>query len=300
MSLSEIAEAQSEELATDDDVESQALWRGARARIALGWLWMLAAVLIAFTRSATGAILLVARLFRLGFVANFISDPVLTGFKAGIGLVIVVDQLPKVLGVHIDKTGFFRDVLQIIHHVPEASLATLLAVIFGVPLAWWLARARYAVGQGAQQDVLRAQVEITRFEQLRAEYAAYYAACSVRPEHAGNVAYYKGAPDTTRISSIVASVIGTTKDWNMGVATFNPSTALKIDTAGVRIPSPYSSAAPKIPRASRQAQTAKQRRRSRRSSAPTPRSMTPSRRWLARTCPGSAPTTCSRRRRSRT
>jgi cobalt-zinc-cadmium efflux system outer membrane protein len=35
-----------------------------------------------------------------------------------------------------------------------------------------VARARYAVGQGAQQDVLRAQVEITRFEQLRAEQAA--------------------------------------------------------------------------------------------------------------------------------
>jgi outer membrane protein TolC len=35
-----------------------------------------------------------------------------------------------------------------------------------------VARARYAVGQGAQQDVLRAQVEITRFEQLRAQLEA--------------------------------------------------------------------------------------------------------------------------------
>ena len=35
-----------------------------------------------------------------------------------------------------------------------------------------VARARYAVGQGTQQDVLRAQVEITRFEQLRAEQEA--------------------------------------------------------------------------------------------------------------------------------
>ncbi|HSD29214.1 MAG TPA: TolC family protein [Vicinamibacteria bacterium] len=35
-----------------------------------------------------------------------------------------------------------------------------------------VARARYAVGQGAQQDVLRAQVEITRFEQLRAQLQA--------------------------------------------------------------------------------------------------------------------------------
>jgi MFS superfamily sulfate permease-like transporter len=32
---------------------------------------------------------------RLGFIANFISEPVLTGFKSGIGLVIVVDQIPK-------------------------------------------------------------------------------------------------------------------------------------------------------------------------------------------------------------
>jgi outer membrane protein, heavy metal efflux system len=35
-----------------------------------------------------------------------------------------------------------------------------------------VARARYAVGQGAAQDVLRAQLEITRFEQLRAEQEA--------------------------------------------------------------------------------------------------------------------------------
>ena len=38
------------------------------------------------------------RLLRLGFVADFISAPVLTGFKAGIGLVIVLDQVPKLLG----------------------------------------------------------------------------------------------------------------------------------------------------------------------------------------------------------
>lgn len=35
-----------------------------------------------------------------------------------------------------------------------------------------VARARYAVGQGAQQDVVRAQLELTRFEQRRAELAA--------------------------------------------------------------------------------------------------------------------------------
>ena len=61
-----------------------------------------------------GAMLLLARLLRLGFVANFISAPVLTGFKAGIGLVIVLDQLPKLLGIHITKQGFFADLLSVV------------------------------------------------------------------------------------------------------------------------------------------------------------------------------------------
>ena len=72
-----------------------------------------------------GAMLLLARLLRLGFVANFISTPVLTGFKAGIGLVIVLDQVPKLFGLHIEKHGFFRDVLSVAQHLPETSLITL-------------------------------------------------------------------------------------------------------------------------------------------------------------------------------
>jgi len=76
-----------------------------------------------------GAILLVARAFRLGFLANFISDPVLTGFKAGIGFVIVVDQVPKLLGIHIHKTGFFRDVVAIAGQLPETSAATLAVAV---------------------------------------------------------------------------------------------------------------------------------------------------------------------------
>ena len=76
-----------------------------------------------------GLMLLLARLFRLGFIANFISDPVLTGFKAGIGLVIVVDQFPKLLGLHIHKEGFFRDLIAIAGQVPETSLATLAVAL---------------------------------------------------------------------------------------------------------------------------------------------------------------------------
>ena len=72
-----------------------------------------------------GAMLVLASLLRLGFVANFISEPVLAGFKSGIGLVIIVDQIPKLLGFHIQKTGFFRDIVAIVQHLPQTSLTVL-------------------------------------------------------------------------------------------------------------------------------------------------------------------------------
>lgn len=71
-----------------------------------------------------GIMLLLAAVLRLGFVANFISTPVLTGFKAGIGLVIVFDQVPKLLGIHIQKEGFFRDLLSLVREAPHTSLLT--------------------------------------------------------------------------------------------------------------------------------------------------------------------------------
>ncbi len=81
-----------------------------------------------------GAFLLLAGILRLGAVANLISEPVLTGFKAGIGLVIVLDQLPKLLGIHITKAGFFRDILSIGHHLSELSVPTLVMALAMIAL----------------------------------------------------------------------------------------------------------------------------------------------------------------------
>lgn len=76
-----------------------------------------------------GAMLIVASVLRFGFVANFISDPVLAGFKAGIGLVIVVDQIPKLLGIHIHKAGFLRDIGAIFQQLPQTSRITLAVAV---------------------------------------------------------------------------------------------------------------------------------------------------------------------------
>src|SRR5215470_16838955 len=91
------------------------------------------------TASATlallvGAALLLACVLRLGFVANFISEPVLVGFKAGIGLVIVVDQIPKILGIHIVRTGFLRNVLATLQGISHANLATVAVAIVMIVL----------------------------------------------------------------------------------------------------------------------------------------------------------------------
>jgi SulP family sulfate permease len=88
--------------------------------------------LIAATATLTlvvGGLLLLARLLRLGFAANFISIPVLTGFKAGIGLVILLDQAPKLLGLHITKHSFFEDAFSLVQHIAETSLPTLAVAV---------------------------------------------------------------------------------------------------------------------------------------------------------------------------
>jgi high affinity sulfate transporter 1 len=72
-----------------------------------------------------GAILVVASILRLGFVANFISEPVLVGFKAGIGIVIVLDQVPKLLGFHVKGGTFFQKLGATLQHLPQTSLPTL-------------------------------------------------------------------------------------------------------------------------------------------------------------------------------
>jgi high affinity sulfate transporter 1 len=76
-----------------------------------------------------GALLLLAGWLRLGFVASFLSESVLVGFKTGIGLVILVDQLPKLFGLAIEKQGFFRDLGSLLHRLPHTSGFTLLVSV---------------------------------------------------------------------------------------------------------------------------------------------------------------------------
>ncbi len=87
-----------------------------------------------------GLFLILASFLRLGLLANFISTPVLTGFKAGIGVVIFVSQLGKVLGLSVPSgSSVFATLTFILTNLgqinwPTVALAALtLAILILLP-----------------------------------------------------------------------------------------------------------------------------------------------------------------------
>lgn len=58
-----------------------------------------------------GVMLMRAAVFKLGFLANFLSKPILVGFVGGLAVDILVSQIAKMLGVKIDSGGEFVDKL---------------------------------------------------------------------------------------------------------------------------------------------------------------------------------------------
>ncbi|BHH84759.1 SulP family inorganic anion transporter [Desulforhopalus sp. 52FAK] len=74
----------------------------------------------------TGVFLVVAGFFRLGFIANFLSQPILTGYLTGASLIIMVGQLPKLLGIPVEASGFFPKVAQLANRIGQVHLPTLI------------------------------------------------------------------------------------------------------------------------------------------------------------------------------
>src|SRR4051794_22629903 len=77
----------------------------------------------------TGLAALAAGLLRLGFLANFISEPVLKGFIVGLALTIIVGQLPKLLGISKGSGNFFEQAWHVITHLGDTEGLTLLVGI---------------------------------------------------------------------------------------------------------------------------------------------------------------------------
>jgi len=89
-------------------------------------------VAMAFTAVGVGAALIAVGAFRLGWIAEFLSTPVITGVLAGIAVEIAVRQIPAILGVAGGSTttiGELRRVAGQVSHVNGWSVGIALGVL---------------------------------------------------------------------------------------------------------------------------------------------------------------------------
>lgn len=70
--------------------------------------YIIYAILLAFL---VGAIQFLLGVFRLGFVVNFLSHPVISGFTSAVALIIGIGQLKNLLGIEIERTHYVHEIV---------------------------------------------------------------------------------------------------------------------------------------------------------------------------------------------
>ena len=83
----------------------------------------------------SGLMLTAMGLLRLGFMANFLSHPVISGFITASGIIIAASQLRHILGVQAGGHNLLELVLSLVQALPDTNLATLA---IGVPATAFL------------------------------------------------------------------------------------------------------------------------------------------------------------------
>ncbi|MGH7893767.1 MAG: SulP family inorganic anion transporter [Candidatus Binatia bacterium] len=73
----------------------------------------------------TGGYLLMARLLKLGFLADFLSQTVLVGFLTGVGVQVGIAVLGEMLGVPVDSHGTVEQLVEVIRGVPDVHVPTI-------------------------------------------------------------------------------------------------------------------------------------------------------------------------------
>jgi SulP family sulfate permease len=132
------------------------------------------AVLAIHLALISGAMLLVFGLLRLGFLAYFLSHPVISGFISGSAILIAVGQLKYVLGIKVDGTHVLEILWALLRGVPQSNpVALFIGVGSMVFLLWarrYMARALTGLGLPATLSGILAKL---------APVLAVFAACVV-------------------------------------------------------------------------------------------------------------------------
>lgn len=135
----------------------------------------------------TAGFLVVAAVFRLGYLADFLSRTVLVGFLSGVGVSLLLGQLPDLLGIAGPGGGSWRGLASAVRHVRQTHVPTLMmsaavvlfvlgckriakrfpaslvAIVLAILATWWWGLDRHGIGViGAVQAGLPA-MRVPRF-----------------------------------------------------------------------------------------------------------------------------------------
>lgn len=76
-----------------------------------------------------GGLLLLARIFRLGFLADFLSRTVLVGFLSGVGIQVALGELHGMLGIEKSGHGLLQQLLFTFSHLSQTNLTSLFVAL---------------------------------------------------------------------------------------------------------------------------------------------------------------------------
>ncbi len=88
----------------------------------------------------SGLFLILMGLFRLGFLANFLSHPVISGFITASGLIIAASQLKHILGIPAQGHNLFDLVVSLAEGLAQTNLPTLLIGGGALAFLFWVRR----------------------------------------------------------------------------------------------------------------------------------------------------------------
>ena len=86
----------------------------------------------------SGAMLLIMGVLRLGFLANFLSHPVISGFISASGLLIAASQLKTLMGVKAEGHNFIDLVQELISQIPNIHSLTLVVGVLATAFLFWV------------------------------------------------------------------------------------------------------------------------------------------------------------------
>ena len=110
----------------------------------------------------SGVMLTLMGLFRLGFIANFLSHPVISGFITASGIIIATSQIGGLLGIRTEGHAMPELVMSILGNIGQVNVYTLAVGVVAVALLLWIRLdlknwlARFGVPKGVATIIVRA------------------------------------------------------------------------------------------------------------------------------------------------